>query len=110
MKADSQIGQMRWYSIIVSKMKRAPLPTFLIVIFLVVILIPGLHIMMMLAQRLPVGLIPEQPHIPAMGYDVIHHRGPHIPAICHTADAQRVRFQESLTGLLPLTAIAAVCR
>lgn len=45
------------------------------VVFLIVVFISRFHIVVMLTQRLPVFLIPEQLPIPAMGNDVIHHRG-----------------------------------
>ena len=79
-------------------------------VFLVVILIPGLHIVVALTKRLPVGFIPEKPCIPAMRCDMVHNRCLHIPAFCHTPHAQWMRFQEPLAGLLPFTTISTAGR
>ena len=75
------------------------------------VFLTGLPVMARLAQRLPVGLIPEQLHVPSVRFDVVHHRSPHIPTVRHAPDAQRMCFKKSLAGFLPLTSIAATrCR
>lgn len=54
------------------------------VVFLIVVFISRFHIVVMLTQRLPVLLIPEQFPIPAMGNDVVHHGGLGKPTFSFT--------------------------
>jgi len=61
-----------------------------------------------MAERLPIRLVPKQILIPAMRDNVIH-----ICSRCHSPlvlayNAERVIQQKSLSGLLPLVAVATL--
>jgi len=67
----------------------------------------GLLIVVGFAQRLPVTLIPEQTLVTAMRNNVIDNRRPHIPALGHTLDAERMGSEILFPCPLPGVPIAA---
>ena len=58
-----------------------------------------------LAERLPVGLIPEQPLIAPMRDDVIHHCCGHDLALRKAEGAQRMLLQEESASLTPAAVV-----
>lgn len=66
------------------------------------------RVMAGLAERLPVGLIPEQLLIASMDLDVVNHSGCTCTTLTLAVDAQRVVPKVALTCLLPLVAIASL--
>lgn len=67
-----------------------------------------LHIMMMLAQRLPVALIPEQFHISTMRNDMIHNCSLGYFPLSVTSHTYGMSQQELLSCLLPSISIPTV--
>lgn len=62
-------------------------------------------IMARLTQRLPVGTIPKQRHIPIMRLDMVNHRCRRNPSLPLTVSAQRMAQQIRSAGLTPTAAI-----
>ena len=73
------------------------------------ILAAGLLTVVFMAERLPVPLVPEQDGITAVRFDVVDVGGLDVPSILEALHAQRVRFQVTLPGFLPLGAVAPDC-
>ena len=67
-----------------------------------------LHIMMMLAQRLPVALIPEQFHISTMRNDMIYDCSLGYLSLSVTSHAYRMSLKEPLSCLLPFVSISTI--
>ena len=66
----------------------------------------GLMVVAALAQRLPVGCIPEQFLVSTMGDDVVNHRGPHQLALCLAPNTQRMGLEDGSAGFLPTASVA----
>lgn len=79
-------------------------------IFLIPIFRHGLLIMTGLAETLPVPFIPEQFFIPTMRYDMIHHRSFYQHFLHSALLTQRMCFQESASGFLPMPVISTPIR
>lgn len=69
---------------------------------------PGFPVVALFAQRLPVALIPKQRRIAPVRLDMIHNRWRRQFSWPLTLCAKRILYQESLSRLLPLTAIATL--
>ena len=69
-----------------------------------------LYIMMMLAQRLPVALIPEEFHVSTMWNDMIHDCSLGNLPLCITSHANGIRLQELLPCLLPFVTVSTLTR
>ena len=67
---------------------------------------PRFDIMVMLAQGLPVVLIPEEHRVSSVRLDVVHHRGLDVPAFALARCAQRVGTKESSRQPAPAGAVA----
>ena len=75
------------------------------------VLVPGLHIVMVFAQRSPVARVPEQPRVSPMRFYVVYHCRLRVSSFRQTHLTQRVRFKITLPRSLPRTAISPrVCR
>ena len=70
-------------------------------VYRVLILVAGLHIVMMFAERLPVARVPEELRVATVRTDVIHDRRLDVPAFALARCAQRVREQEQLRESSP---------
>ena len=70
-------------------------------VYRVLILVAGLHIVMMFAERLPVARVPEELRVTTVRTDVIHDRRFDVLALALTLHAQRVREQEQLRESSP---------
>src|SRR5690606_14957821 len=71
---------------------------------------PGLPVVMRLAERLPVALIPEPRRIAAVRDDVVDHGRDLDPPFLPALDAERIRPEEARPGPLPRGPVAALCR
>lgn len=65
------------------------------------VLCPGLRVMALLTQSLPVAPIPEQLLVTAVRNDVVNNCCFGVLTLRHTLDAQRMGFEILLAGLLP---------
>jgi hypothetical protein len=61
---------------------------------------------MLVAEWLPVGFIPEQSRITAMRFDVINVCCFHVPTLSHAFSAQRMSIKKASPGFLPSSVIA----
>ena len=66
------------------------------------VFITSLSIVVLFAEGLPVGLIPEQRRIPTMGSDVVNDRGCSRTAFVQAHYAKRMLCKVFLAGTLPL--------
>ena len=80
-----------------------------IFIFLIPVLGHCLHVMVVLAKRLPVTLIPKQNRIIPMRFDVVNHSRFHKPSLPLTLNAKRMAFKKPFSCLPPLTVIPSHC-
>ena len=80
-----------------------------IFIFLIPVLGHCLHVMVVLAKRLPVTLIPKQNRITPMRFDVVNHSRFHKPSLPLTLNAKRMAFKKPFSCLPPLTVIPSHC-
>ena len=78
-----------------------------IVILRVAVFCPGLPVMAVFAERLPVGLVPEQLLISTVRNDVVDDRRLDVPSFLGALGAERVRPQEPLAFPLPGFSISA---
>ncbi len=87
-----------------------PLTPFVgsVLIFLVTICSHCFHIMMMLAQSLPVTLIPEKPMISSVRNDMIYNCRKLYPAFLLALYTQRVTLKVPLPGHSP-SAVVTTC-
>jgi hypothetical protein len=69
---------------------------------------PGFPVVTPFAKRLPVALVPEQYLVSSMRLDMIHNRCRRQFSCPLTLCAKRILYQESLSRLLPLAAIATL--
>ena len=67
-------------------------------------------IVAMLAQRLPVGAIPEQLHVTVMGLDMINHCRLGDATMAFAFGAERVMAKPAKPRLLPAIVIGPRCR
>ena len=74
------------------------------------VLSAGLEVVMLLAQRLPVVLVPEQTRITTVRNDVINHGSLHVPrrVFFQALHTKWVFLKEQSTCLLPSATIATV--
>lgn len=61
-----------------------------------------------LAEALPVGLIPEENHVPTVSNDVVNNPGRSCAAVPLAEDAERVGIEVLLPRLLPLVVVASL--
>ena len=80
----------------------------LVFILLMLIPRPGFPVVALLAERLPVLLVPEQYRITPVRLDVVRNRCRRQFSCPLTLCAKRILYQESLSRLLPLAAIATL--
>ena len=69
----------------------------------------GFLIVAFLTERLPVCLIPEQPLISPMRYDMIYDRCRDNLSLCQTESAERMLLQEQSTSFSPFPVISLFC-
>ena len=69
------------------------------------ILSPGFHTVVPVAQGLPVAPVPEELLITTVRNDVIHVRRLNVPSFLHALYAQRVHLKVLLPGFLPSAAV-----
>ena len=82
-----------------------------IVVREVVVFVPCLDAVVLVAERLPVALIPEQPLVTTVWYDVVNVCCLDVLAFLHALHTQGMRCEVTLTRLLPRLAVAStVCR
>ena len=72
----------------------------------IIIQMPGLHTVMLVAEGLPVGFIPEQIWIAAVRFDVVNVCGLHIPTLSHAFSAQRMCIKKASPGFPPCRIVA----
>ena len=78
-------------------------------IFRILILCPGLRVMALFTQSLPVAPIPKQLLVTAVRNDVVNDRSFGVLTLHHTLDAQRMGFEVLLAGLLPFGTVSSGC-
>ena len=76
-------------------------------ILYIAIISHSLFIMASLAQRLPVGLIPEEFLVTSVGYDVIDHCRLHVPTFLLALHTEGMHLQENLSYFTPPTIISS---
>ena len=83
------------------------LKNFSIAIFRIAVLCPGFPVVALLAQCLPVALVPEQVLIPSVRDDMIHNCRFPISAILHASDTERMGIEILSAGFLPSSAVSS---
>lgn len=73
------------------------------------VLIPRLDAVMLMAEWLPVALIPEELLVSSVRNDVVHVCCLDILAFLHALYAQGVRLKVTLACLLPCSAVTSAC-
>ena len=74
------------------------------------VLSSGLGAVASVAERLPVGLIPEQSPVSTVRDNVVHISGLDVATFLQALHAQGMRKKESLSRLLPCRTVAQLCR
>ena len=70
------------------------------------VLAPRLLVVAALAQRSPVGAVPEESRVASVRNDMVHHCGPHVLATLHTLLAEWMRTKKLPACFLPCAAVA----
>lgn len=70
----------------------------------------SLAVMAWLAQRLPVGFVPEKSGIATVRSDVVHHSGLRVSPLLHALGAEWMGLEILLAYFLPLPCVATLSR
>ena len=79
---------------------------FSVVVGRCVVVRPGLHAVVTVAERLPVALIPEQRPVTSVRNDVVYVSRLDVPAFLHALHTQRMCFQVFLPCFLPCPCVS----
>ena len=85
------------------------IPGFSISVFRIVVLIPRFDAVVLMAEWLPVALVPEELLVSSVRNDVVHVCCLDVLAFLHALYAQGVRLKVTLACPLPCLAIASAC-